>query len=313
MEPEELVVSDIHVECKRGLRDAATAAGCPGLPSLETALTRFIFVLPDVLVEKSILPTDEDSAGTLDEDGDLVVRRHCSSECVDVFEIEHGISTTLEDVGLQVWAGALIMCDFVLAYPQLFSGHSCLELGAGSGLTSLTLALVAKHVICTDGNMKALNNCLNNIRRNRSAIPGQVRVLRLNWSEDTICPGAGDFDWSTEDIQLLAAVDVLVAADVFYDDKATMAFFGTLQRLFIQSPSRILYLSLEKRFNFSLEDCDVTAPAYSRFKQCLSDLKAQRGTLAVDVEMLPTDFPQYFRYDRSEQLEIWRISSRRAG
>ncbi len=64
------------------------------------------------------------------------------------------MSTTLQEVGLQVWRGALIMADYLLHISSELRGSTVLELGAGSGLVSIVAALLsAETVICT-GNSK---------------------------------------------------------------------------------------------------------------------------------------------------------------
>lgn len=53
-------------------------------------------------------------------------------------------------VGLQVWRGALALADFVLDKGQeLLLGATVLELGSGTGLTSIVASMFAKEVICT--------------------------------------------------------------------------------------------------------------------------------------------------------------------
>lgn len=49
----------------------------------------------------------------------------------------------------QVWRGAVLLADFILAEPDTFRGATVLELGAGTGLTSIVMATVAKTVYCT--------------------------------------------------------------------------------------------------------------------------------------------------------------------
>ena len=50
---------------------------------------------------------------------------------------------------LQVWRGALLLSDYILHQRELFSDCVAMELGAGVGLVSITLATVAKQVFCT--------------------------------------------------------------------------------------------------------------------------------------------------------------------
>lgn len=41
------------------------------------------------------------------------------------------------------------MADFILSKPEMFRGATVLELGAGTGLTSIIMATTAKTVYCT--------------------------------------------------------------------------------------------------------------------------------------------------------------------
>ena len=49
----------------------------------------------------------------------------------------------------QVWRGALLLCDFILTHPEEFAGKFVLELAAGTGISSITAALLARRVLCT--------------------------------------------------------------------------------------------------------------------------------------------------------------------
>jgi predicted nicotinamide N-methyase len=62
---------------------------------------------------------------------------------------EHRVTTPLSLVGEQVWRGALLLGDFILTHAEIFSGKSVLELGAGTGISSVAAAMVADRVICT--------------------------------------------------------------------------------------------------------------------------------------------------------------------
>lgn len=54
---------------------------------------------------------------------------------------------------LQIWRGAFLLADFILAQASMFKGATVLELGAGTGLTSIVIAMVAKTVYCTGGDV----------------------------------------------------------------------------------------------------------------------------------------------------------------
>ena len=60
------------------------------------------------------------------------------------------MSTTLVEVGRQVWRGALLMADYLLSVGRSRLKDSVvLELGAGTGLVSIVAASRARHVFCT--------------------------------------------------------------------------------------------------------------------------------------------------------------------
>ena len=69
---------------------------------------------------------------------------------VDSLVIEHSQATSVDLVGLQVWRGALLLADFILARPDLVRDKRVLELAAGTGVTSVTAGMFASAVTATD-------------------------------------------------------------------------------------------------------------------------------------------------------------------
>lgn len=231
-----------------------------------------------------------------------------------LIQIEHTMATPLEDVGKQVWRGALLLADYVLSQRDLFQGCTVLELGAGMGLVSIVAATVASTVYCTDVGADLLAMCQRNIILNNpltTPTGGVVKVRTLDWMEDELCTDpAVPFSWSEEDISdLYSHTTVLLAAEVFYDDELTDAVFRTLGRL----AGRLRHactaiLSVEKRLNFTLKHLDVTCEAYDHFRAALRELETRaRGPLRFTVQPLDTTFPQRLVYERLPQLELWRI------
>ena len=62
--------------------------------------------------------TDEDSAMRNTRTGSSVAGPVANEVCY----VRHKMETTLNDVGLQVWNGALLMCDYILQNQQMFKG-----------------------------------------------------------------------------------------------------------------------------------------------------------------------------------------------
>ncbi|KAJ8345086.1 hypothetical protein SKAU_G00292790 [Synaphobranchus kaupii] len=234
----------------------------------------------------------------------------------DVITIEHTMATPLEDVGKQVWRGAVLLADFILSQPILFQGATVLELGAGTGITSIVAATLAKRVYCTDVGQDLLNMCQRNVTLNRHLLDpagDQVRVRELDWLGDTLSTETEtEFSWAEEEVaDLHDNATLLLAADVCYDDELTNALFRTIYRLasHFRNPSTI-YLSIEKRLNFTLRHMDVSCEAYDHFRRCLDDLQdIADGKTSFTVEKVVPQFPQFFYYERIEQLELFKVTA----
>ncbi|XP_073648431.1 methyltransferase-like protein 22 isoform X7 [Tursiops truncatus] len=221
------------------------------------------------------------------EEDDVLGDEARESGPYDVIKIEHTMATPLEDVGKQVWRGALFLADYILSQRDLFQGRTVLELGAGTGLASILAATVAQTVYCTDVGADLLAMCQRNIALNShltAAGGGVIKVKELDWLKDDLCT-------------------------VFYDDDLTDALFKTLSRLAhrLKNASTAI-LSVEKRLNFTLRHLEVTCEAYDHFRSCLRRLEGLTGgRLRFAVEPVDVSFPQLLVYERIQQLELWKV------
>lgn len=255
-------------------------------------------VIPPIILHQS-----DSGPNRQDDEGD--------APSTDALTIEHAMATPLEDVGKQVWRGAFLLADFILSDPGRFAGATVLELGAGTGLSSIVMATAAKTVYCTDAGADLLRMCRRNVTLNQRLTRGEVRVRHLDWLQADLRTDAdAEFGWTREEVEdLYASTTVVMAADVCYDDRLTDALFRTVARL-CGSFRRLcsVYVSIEKRINFSLRRLDVACEAYDHFRRCVSRLQAARAS--VDVRRLHTGFPQALQYERVRQLELWEITAR---
>ncbi|XP_058627836.1 methyltransferase-like protein 22 isoform X2 [Onychostoma macrolepis] len=306
-------------------------------------------ILRDSSGESPVRESTDESSVPRDEDGDLdVVRRprctSCNRDAVcpiilsqsaatltdeeedseeedgarDIIKIEHTMATPLEDVGKQIWRGAFLLADFILAQASMFKGATVLELGAGTGLTSIVVAMVAKTVYCTDVGDDLLSMCQRNVTLNKQHFEPQeseIRVRQLDWMADDFCTDADlEFCWTDAEIaDLHDNTTFVIAADVCYDDDLTDALFRTLYRLAsnMRHPSTT-YISIEKRLNFTLRNMDVSCEAYDHFCHCLDQLQQMTdGKMNFTVEPVKSSFPQFFQYERVEQLELWKVTAER--
>lgn len=124
------------------------------------------------------------------------------------------------DVGLQSWGASVVLSSMLCAAPDRFfltpqalpNAPKVLELGAGTGLVSLTLAkllpelaIAGAELTATDYHPAVLENCKANIETNLAPSDGvraPMNTMLLEWSQPSP--------------HLHSTVDLLVASDVVY-------------------------------------------------------------------------------------------------
>lgn len=122
------------------------------------------------------------------------------------------------DVGLQSWGASIVFSELMSASPTAFdlnnlpAAASIIELGAGTGLISLTIAKIASYllttapsIIATDYHPAVLENLKRNVRTNFSDAP-----------LDNLPVESMLLDWSRPPTELESSADMLFAADVVY-------------------------------------------------------------------------------------------------
>ncbi|CAG0880720.1 unnamed protein product [Darwinula stevensoni] len=268
--------------------------------------SRFRFSIPGL---------DEERGNEIgeDEDGDLLLPRSRPKEfCISV---RQSTRTPLARVGEQVWRGALYLADFLVSRGEALTDGVLLELGAGTGLTSVVAAaLGARHVVATDVDVGTiLEQCRANVEGNSSLLRGEIEVLGLDWTrpvEDQISL------WPKDTREKLDSLRFIIAADVVYHNELTEAFMGTVTALFSLYPSiKAAFIALEKRqvpchasfspirsqYVFTVEELDTVAPMYEYFVSLVRKLKGLKASVIED------EFQQFFCYQRTKELVLWKI------
>ncbi|KAI5060187.1 hypothetical protein GOP47_0024607 [Adiantum capillus-veneris] len=137
---------------------------------------------------------------------------------------------------------------------------------------------------------------------------------RNGWNGRNISP-ASLYSWCNEDLEELENLKIMFAADVIYSDSLTDAFFSLLRKLMPIGSQRLLWLAIEKRFNFSISELDVVAHGYRHFLSffdnrtdglTLQDLQGCKTFAGKKLQL--NQVPQYIQeYDRTKDLELWEI------
>ncbi|KAF3776106.1 Methyltransferase-like protein 22 [Nymphaea thermarum] len=291
---------DIHTTSSNDSNDEVMSEihlGCP--PShMAPYISRFRLYSPH-------LNSTGDSLGSLcpstieDKEGDLDVprRKNQDQPTSCPLLIQHRITSSIPSVGLQVWKAAFLLVDFILhqfSTSSDFSNEVALELGSGTGLVGIVLARFAEIVFLTDRDAEILDNCATNVQLNRELFKcDNVLVRELDWKKSwppIVESTEMRYAWSSSEIHMAEQASLLLAADV-------------------------LYLSLEKRYNFTIDALDTVANGYLHFLKYLNDEGSAEGSTAelrsahfvgkrIDIKQIP----QYVReYERGNDLEIWQI------
>lgn len=150
--------------------------------------------------------------------------------------------------GCHDWEAGLFLSEFVLSAAQReFSGRRCLELGAGVGMTGVALARAgAAHVLCTDGDLEAVENCERNMRLN--GVTAEVAaVQRLRWEDGAVGLGPE-----------APSVDVVVGADLLYDPEAIPLLLGLIKELLTgvggRAPASAAFIATTRRNEATLQN-----------------------------------------------------------
>ncbi|KAG0314729.1 Methyltransferase-like protein 22 [Linnemannia gamsii] len=234
-------------------------------------------------------------------------------------EIKHAMGTDLRGVGSQVWMGSFLLIDWIVHIQEQLNGTTVLEIGAGTGLASIAanLLIAADRVFCTDYDSDILQNCMTNVDLN-SAANDIVKTRRLNWLMDDPLElmeehqDPDPFGWSSQERQDWKDNGAFIlAADVVYDDSLTDALVHCLEKL-LSDPlpfshpryfiGRVAYMTMEKRYNFSLDQLAVVAQAYEYFK-----VRIGRSLLIEAEEIDVSTLTRHCDYDRTKDLVLFRI------
>ncbi|KAF9589883.1 hypothetical protein IFM89_029246 [Coptis chinensis] len=144
------------------------------------------------------------------------------SSCPKSLKLEVPLRCSLNmldgDTGCWIWPSSFYLSEFVLSYPEIFTGKSCLEVGCGVGLVGISLAKVkATKVILTDGDMSTLANLKLNLDLNHQ-LGAESEVAQGTDRDKNIVKGEYlSWEFASESVLQGFTPDIVLGADVIYD------------------------------------------------------------------------------------------------
>ena len=136
--------------------------------------------------------------------------------------IKQSLGKTLDSTGLTVWRAAESLCEWMVKNKTRFVGKKVCELGAGLGLVSILLAkldIVKPPIVCTDGDEVSLKLLKSNLAH--TSTEDLIIAQKLYWGE-----GHEEF------LEQHGDIDVIVAADVIYEEYQVEALISTVVAIF---------------------------------------------------------------------------------
>lgn len=150
--------------------------------------------------------------------------------------------------GLRTWEASLHLGQYLCSNPSMVRGKEILELGAGTGYLSILCAkyLGASRVVASDGSDDVINNLPDNFFLNGLQGSSTVAAMDLKWGHALV--GTEDEHWNGS-----RAVDVILGADITYDQSIIPALIATLEDLSDIAPAARIVIAATQRNVWTFE------------------------------------------------------------
>ncbi|KAK0653072.1 putative methyltransferase-domain-containing protein [Cercophora newfieldiana] len=157
--------------------------------------------------------------------------------------------------GLRTWEAALHLGQYLCANPGFVQNKRVLELGAGTGYLGILCAkyLEAEHVLVSDGSEDVINNLPDSFFLNGLQASTRVSPLELRWGHALV--GTEEQAWNGG-----RRVDVVLGADITYDESVIPSLVATLEELVDILPTVTIIIAATERnrktFQSFLDVCE---------------------------------------------------------
>jgi protein-lysine N-methyltransferase EEF2KMT len=144
--------------------------------------------------------------------------------------------------GLRTWEAALHLGQYLCTDKHMIYGRRILELGAGTGYLSILCAkyLGANHVIASDGSDDVINNLPDNLFLNGLQESAAIKIMDLKWGYALV--GTEEAAWNGG-----TSIDMIIGADITYDQAIMPALLATINELFTLFPSAEVLIAATQR------------------------------------------------------------------
>ena len=227
---------------------------------------------------------------------------------LDMMNLSNGIS---DSTGNRVWSGAIMFMVYFAIVPllqsstfieeengekfekmrssqtlkdNLFAGKRVLELGAGTGSSSIAVVLSCLHskavlpdIVFTDNDETVLKLCEQNCKSNLGAI--NVSVENLGW---------GTKETVKSHSEKIHSFDTVIATDVIYDLSALQPLFETASLMV--NPGGIFILAHVPRASI---DCDLKEICPSLERKILEQSRLHNFKVLVHENGIPVEVGDY--------------------
>jgi predicted nicotinamide N-methyase len=185
--------------------------------------------------------------------------------------------------GLRTWEAALHLGEYLCANPDIVKGRNILELGAGTGYLAILCGkfLGARRVVASDGSDDVINNLPESLFLNGLQDGGAAIIpMELRWGHALV--GTEDSAWDGGE-----TVDVVLGADITYDERILPALVGTLEELVGMFPGVEVLISATQRNEATFESfqdrCRMAGLGLEELAFAVPKRAAQEGPFYSDA------------------------------
>lgn len=188
---------------------------------------------------------------------------------IHIQQVQRGEVEGTYGTGATVWPASVVLCKYMELHPLLLVNKSVVDLGAGTGVTSLAAAMLgATSVMCTDGCDKVVELARSNVNRVRAAETGlgcPIDVRQYWWGDGTIPTTCNVILVADCVLPKLYPIAPLVAAIDDLLDMDGVAILSYEHRYYPDYDPRVHFVELAKARNLVVETIPLAEhdPVYS--------------------------------------------------